>query len=186
MNLSKRAILNAFWALLEEKPYSKITVKDIVDRCGVNRNTFYYHFQDIPSLLEEFLTGQIDLLIEKHCRVGSLEECVSLLVGFFADNRRAALHIYSSQPRDIFIRRFDGLLMYLVEEYVDSIAQELSLQLADRTVVVRFYKCLLMGVFLDWLDSGMAYDLQHYCAAVLHRQEGARIQFFLGQPPAPQ
>lgn len=182
MNLSKRAILNAFWALLEEKPYSKITVKDIVDRCGVNRNTFYYHFQDIPSLLEEILTSQIDLLIEKHCRVGSLEACVSLLVNFFAENRQAALHLYSSIPRDVFIRHFDGLLMYLVGEYVDSIAQELSLQLADRPLVVRFFKCLLLGVFLDWLDSGMSYDLQHYCVAVFRQQEGACIQFLMNAP----
>lgn len=37
MNRTKSAITNAFWQLLEEKPYSKITVKDIVDRCQINR-----------------------------------------------------------------------------------------------------------------------------------------------------
>lgn len=44
MNRTKQAIVNAFWELLDEKPLSKITVKDIVERCQVNRNTFYYHF----------------------------------------------------------------------------------------------------------------------------------------------
>lgn len=52
MNRTKNAIIDAFWLLLEEKPYNKITVKDIVERCQINRNTFYYHFHDIPELLE--------------------------------------------------------------------------------------------------------------------------------------
>ena len=52
MNRTKHEIIVAFWQLLEKKPYNKITVQDIVDHCHVNRNTFYYHFQDIPSLTE--------------------------------------------------------------------------------------------------------------------------------------
>lgn len=48
---TKKIIKNAFWELLEEKPYNKITVRDIVNRCCVNRNTFYYYFQDIPTLM---------------------------------------------------------------------------------------------------------------------------------------
>ena len=52
MNRTKNTIIDTFWLLLEEKPYNKITVKDIVDRCQMNRNTFYYHFHDIPELLE--------------------------------------------------------------------------------------------------------------------------------------
>lgn len=48
---TKKIIKDTFWELLEEKPYNKITVKDIVERLGVNRNTFYYYFQDIPTLM---------------------------------------------------------------------------------------------------------------------------------------
>ena len=42
MNRTKDAIAAAFFELLTERSLSKITVKDIVDRCGINRNTFYY------------------------------------------------------------------------------------------------------------------------------------------------
>ena len=71
MNRTKQAIVNTFWQLLEEKPYSKITVQDIVDRCHVNRNTFYYHFQDIPSLAELSVEGWTDEIIKKHGVFGS-------------------------------------------------------------------------------------------------------------------
>ena len=40
----------AFWDCLEEKPYPDITVADIVGRAGVNRNAFYYHFENMAAL----------------------------------------------------------------------------------------------------------------------------------------
>ena len=52
MKKTKETIIDAFWQLLEEKPFNKITVQNIVERCTLNRNTFYYHFQDIPNLAE--------------------------------------------------------------------------------------------------------------------------------------
>ena len=55
MNRTKLAIVDTLWQLLEEKSYHKITVQDIVDHCRVNRNTFDYHFQDIPSLTDDLL-----------------------------------------------------------------------------------------------------------------------------------
>lgn len=41
---TKDIIARTLIELLDEKPMSKVTVKDIVERCGVNRNTFYYSF----------------------------------------------------------------------------------------------------------------------------------------------
>ena len=42
-SFTKEVIIKTLFELLNEKPLAKITVKDIVERCGVNRNTFYYH-----------------------------------------------------------------------------------------------------------------------------------------------
>lgn len=47
---ARACIEGAFWALLAEGPYDKITVSTIVKRAKVNRNTFYYHFEDIRDL----------------------------------------------------------------------------------------------------------------------------------------
>ena len=49
---TKKAIAYAFKELLLEKPISKITINDISERCEINRQTFYYHFQDIIDLVE--------------------------------------------------------------------------------------------------------------------------------------
>lgn len=79
---TRNAIIDAFLQLLDERPLSKITVKDIVDACGINRNTFYYHFEDIPALIEAISRQEMDLLMEKHARVESMEECLMIAVDF--------------------------------------------------------------------------------------------------------
>lgn len=52
---SRRLIRGAFLELLEEKPFEKITVTDIVNRADINRSTFYAHYTDVMALVEEIL-----------------------------------------------------------------------------------------------------------------------------------
>lgn len=63
-NFTEKAIKEAFLKLLNENPINKISVRMIVEECGVNRNSFYYHFRDIPSLIEEIVTDAADALIQ--------------------------------------------------------------------------------------------------------------------------
>ena len=70
-NFTKNAIKQAFIKLLDERPLKQITVKDIVEECGINRNTFYYHFSDIPTLTEEIMMEGATQIIEKYPNVDS-------------------------------------------------------------------------------------------------------------------
>ena len=49
---TKEALAAALRQMMTVKPIDKVTVKDIVEICGVNRQTFYYHFDDVDDLLE--------------------------------------------------------------------------------------------------------------------------------------
>ena len=46
---TKQAIKKSFLKLLNERPLSQVTVKAIVEDCGINRKSFYYHDQDIST-----------------------------------------------------------------------------------------------------------------------------------------
>ena len=50
---SRAQIGRAFLELMREKPCSRITVTDIVNRAQVNRSTFYAHYTDVNGLVEE-------------------------------------------------------------------------------------------------------------------------------------
>jgi len=50
--ITKKALAKSLKELMNSIPLNKISVKEIVNNCGLNRQTFYYHFQDIYNLLE--------------------------------------------------------------------------------------------------------------------------------------
>ena len=78
-SLTKRAIRASFLKLLNERPLNKITVKDIVEDCGINRNSFYYHYTDIPALAEEIVKDEAARIVQEYPTVDSLEQCLEFL-----------------------------------------------------------------------------------------------------------
>ena len=60
---TKNAIRKGFLDLLEQRPLDKISVVDIADHCGVNRNTFYYYYCDIYALVREVLETELDRVL---------------------------------------------------------------------------------------------------------------------------
>ncbi|KAB5607176.1 TetR/AcrR family transcriptional regulator [Bifidobacterium jacchi] len=49
---AKERLEDAFWTLLADRRYRRITVTDVVRQAGVNRNSFYYHFADLAELAD--------------------------------------------------------------------------------------------------------------------------------------
>ena len=50
-NITRNAMAAAMKALMKEKKLSKISISDICGACGMNRNSFYYHFKDKYDLI---------------------------------------------------------------------------------------------------------------------------------------
>ena len=57
---AKERLENAFWELLSEREYRKITVTDIVRTADVNRNSFYYHFAGLPELADSAILHAVE------------------------------------------------------------------------------------------------------------------------------
>ena len=60
---TQKAIIDAFYELLEEKHFSSITIIDICDRALINRGTFYTHFQDKYQLLEKCVYDMMSIFL---------------------------------------------------------------------------------------------------------------------------
>ena len=178
MDRTEQKIVQVFGDLLQEMPLNKITVRELVKRCGINRNTFYYHFQDIPSLLERILREWADQMFQNHGKPNSVLECIYLLVDYGERYRQAALHIYHSMSREVFVRNLEEVALYIVTEYVDSAAQDYSVQPVDRAVLIRYYKCTFVGVILDWFNDKMCYDLRHDAKRVCYLLDGSAQMAF--------
>ena len=159
-NFTRMAIKSTFVELLNEKPLNQITVKDIVEKCGINRNSFYYHFQDIPALIEEIVTEEADRIIAEYPSVGSIESCLNVALEFARKNRRAILHIYRSANRAIFEQYLWKVCRHVVSVYSDVLFRGKAICDLDREVLTSFYESECFGVVMKWMDGGMDEDVQ--------------------------
>ena len=164
---AREAIKKAFVELLEEYPIKSITVKDIVERCGINRNSFYYHFRDIPSLVEELVMEDADAIIRSYPTVGSIEECLDAAAAFAMAHRQTTLHIYQSVERAAFERHLWLVCEHTVCAYIDGAFAGKRICPEDRDTIVNYYQCLCFGIAIRWMDGGMREDIRtsfrHLC-----------------------
>lgn len=157
-NFTKQAIKSSFMKLLNQQPLSKISVRDIVEDCGINRNSFYYHFQDIPSLIEEIIKEHADRIIEQYPTVNSLRECINIMFRYALENKKAVLHIYNSANRDIYEKSMMKLCEYVVTKYLETVFGKDPESEKARASAIIFFKCELFGLSFEWIEKGMKED----------------------------
>ena len=161
-SFTKKAIVQTFLKLLDDRPLNQITVKDIVEACGINRNSFYYHFEDLPSLLEEILKDEADRIINEHASVSSLEDCLCVAIDFALKHKRSVMHTYGATNRALYEQYLDRVSQYVVSEYVNMKFKEIPADPADKELLIHFFKCILIGGALDWIADGMRYDIRQH------------------------
>lgn len=157
---TKKAIRDSFIKLLNERPLSQITVRDIVDDCGVNRNTFYYYFQDLPQLLEAIVNEEAQRIIREYPTIDSVEECLAAIISFALDNRKAVIHIYHSSNREIYEQHQWRMCGHIVTIYVDGILSGRNVTESDRQLMIDYLKCVFFGLIVGWMKDGMQEDIQ--------------------------
>lgn len=157
-NFTKRAIKESFWKLLNRQPLSQISVRAIVEDCGINRNSFYYHFRDIPSLIEEIIREAADDLIKKYPSIASVDEAVEAAFRFTVDNKVAIRHICNSVNRDIYEQYLMRMCEYVVTTYYQTVYGQERVNEQDRDTIILFIKCEIFGLSIDWINSGMTDD----------------------------
>ena len=164
--LTERAIAEALIELLNERPLDKIRIKDITDRCGVARNTFYYHFADIPTLLESIFTAETRKIMFTHDDMFSWEDSFILAAQFALENKKLIYHIYNSVERENLERYLNSVAGEVMRQYVERAARGMTVSEEDKKLLEDFYRAALVGLVLDWLGSGMKYDPLQYIKRV--------------------
>lgn len=177
-NFTKMAIKASFINLLNERPLNQITVKDIVLDCGINRNTFYYHFPDIPTLAQEVITQEADRIIRKYPTIDSVEQCLSVAIEFAMENKRAVLHLYNSVNRDLYEQYLMNVCDHVVTAYVNTTLNGRKVREYDKQLLIRFFKCTCFGQIIEWMNGGMKEDIRIPFQRLCELCQGMSEEFF--------
>ena len=159
-SFTRQAIKASFLKLLNERPISQITVKDVVEDCGVNRNSFYYHFQNFPDLIEEIIMEDADKIISEKAGGTTLTECLDTVIDFAIKNKRAVLHIYNSTSREAFERYLRKTCQYAITKYINTAFPDLTISEEDKSLLIKLIQCEFFGQIMEWLNEGMQYSIQ--------------------------
>lgn len=174
-NFTRNAIRSSFLKLLDERPLSQITVKDIASDCGINRNTFYYYFHDIPALIEDLVMSVAEQLVQEYPSADTIRDFMELALDKLLAHRRALLHIYHSVNREMFEQYLWQVCERIVILYVDSVLDEVEIDETDYTIIIRYLKSLSFGIVSDMLNSGLNEDIRVSFERIIELKQGAVI-----------
>ena len=117
---TKRAMAFSLKRLMVRKPLDKISIREITEGCGVNRQTFYYHFRDIYDLLEWMYQQEAVSLLAQYEGVLLWQDGLPQLLRYLRDNRDICLCTLRSlgheHLRHFFQQNVYDIIRYTVED----------------------------------------------------------------------
>lgn len=160
MKKTEQMIIDTFLKLVEEKTLDKITIQDIADGCGINRNTFYYHFDDIYSLIEQIFKARLNTIETMFEEGASWDECSKVAVNFLIENRRAIRHIAFSMSRSQLDHYLFVVFKKIFTEYLlDNFIVDISDEKFDDLIL--FYTYAVIGCIVhNFIENNNDIDLE--------------------------
>ena len=152
---TKRAIEASLHKLLQEKSLDEITVKDLVEDCGISRQTFYYHFQDIYAVIEwrfQQVTQELMDQVEGH----DWKKGIEMLLEMMQKDKVLLLNAYRAFDRSYLDRYLTRWTKPLLGRIINEQAQKYRIDAEALDFIVDIYVFGLVNVLLNWLDRGMA------------------------------
>ena len=169
----------AFLELIEKKDFAYITVKEICEKAGVNRSTFYLHYETVGDLLEESVQHIIDRFVEfmpydTADFLKKLNECPLEELYLSTPEYLTPYLTYIKEHRRIFrtsVEQAAALRMY--DAYTDlnryiltPILNRYKVPAEDQNHILQFYIQGIMAVINEWLKTDCADSIEHVISVI--------------------
>ena len=152
---TKRAIGYVFKDLLKEKSFNKITITDIANKCAINRQTFYYHFQDIKDLVEWLCIDEVDNILNKNDECEKWEDKFLMIFKVVLKEKEVVENIYHSVSVEVLRTNLYRLVYPIIYSEIVEESKGKNLREEDKKFITDFYKYAFVSIVLDWIDKGM-------------------------------
>lgn len=156
MNQRTEAVLiGTFKALMLKKPMNKITVSELVEECGINRKTFYYHFEDIRDMQRKMLRQDIEALFSRANLITDHDLIINSVLDYIEQNKVILKNMLSCIGRaelDLFLNSNVNKPIYSL---VCETEQKQNLSVGDeyKRFLADFFTRAVSGVLIDWIEN---------------------------------
>jgi len=157
---TKKAIAASLKKKMAQKPLSKITVSEIIADCGVNRKTFYYHFEDIYALLKWILEEEAIEVVKRFDLLVEPEEAITFVIDYVTANKYLLCCAYDSMGREEMKRFFYADLIGVTRSIIECIETSLGISTNEefKGLLTAFYTEAIVGLLVDYFKETQKYD----------------------------
>lgn len=153
VSITKKAIAQAMKELMQEMPFDKITAGDIVERSGVSRKTFYYHFKDKYDLVNWIFSSEIIDGIVENTSLESLSDCYLKLCRYISANRAFCRNALSANGQNCPTQYLHSYVDKQVRILCTEAVEKKILSEDDIRFFVDYYYNAFIGVLKAWINS---------------------------------
>nr|WP_314461191.1 TetR-like C-terminal domain-containing protein [uncultured Clostridium sp.] len=156
---TQRLLKDSLLELMEKKDIKNISVKDITELADLNRGTFYLHYADTYSLLQEMETEVLNDFqnmvngYREAFKKASLMPVIIPIIQYIEENKKICKILFENSSSNDFVNRFHTLILkngtaIIKEQYPN--ARDVTLN-----YFLEFITYGLTGVLKQWLNTDM-------------------------------
>lgn len=158
---TKKAFSTAFKNLLLKKPFSKITISELIRECNLNRKTFYYHFDDIYDLMAWTIEEEAFDKLQDFDIIENPQKAFLFAVNYIKENSFFLNCIYDSVGREQMKRCLYHDMEAIARTVIVSSEQDLGLHLqkSNREFLIGFYTEGIAGMLVNTFQEKGQVDI---------------------------
>lgn len=149
---TKQILADTLEELLETKPFQKITVNELCEKCSIVRSTFYLHFQDKYDLLKYCLdenAKKLDVLMETQAP----KDFFIVMLSNCQEKEKIFYHLFETEINEELVDMFYQFFSRYITQYLEEKAAEGALLPGPVDAVTSFYVGGLVGMTLRWIKT---------------------------------
>lgn len=175
---SKRLITEALLELMTTVPFAKISIRDIVEKAGLTRQTFYHNFSSKEDVLlhksDELFKGFYSFLLENE--ISDLETCVCFYFRYWQRNVDFLKLLMENNMLSIVSQRYPDY--FRTSQFLYMGDKELSD--VEKEYVYGFFSGALINVLVVWVQTGQIMTPREMATLVMNMLRGAYCDLDIG------
>lgn len=159
---TKRAMANALQEAMKKKDFSKITVREIIEACNINRNTFYYHFSDMYELLHWMFKEEALSQLEQFDLIREHDKALAFALNYIQQKEEVLRCAYKSIGREELKRYFQDDFMEIVDSVIQGglECEHMDLSKENRQFLCLFLTEAIAGMLVRYIDGAEGIEQQ--------------------------
>ncbi|NBI05509.1 TetR family transcriptional regulator [Senegalia massiliensis] len=151
--MTKRALASSLKKFMEKRPLNKISVREIVEDCGVNRKTFYYHFSNIYDLVRWMFEEEAIEVVKQYDLITDYKDAILFVMNYVEKNNHICNCALDGLGRNELKHFFQKDFLSIVGNIVEQLSENMDVPSDYKIFIINFYTEALAALLISWIQD---------------------------------